>query len=283
MRDFSISDIRKINEAYLTMLSESARIGSDGYDSLGFDSDGYDRFGKNVLGINKDGYDDEGYDALGFDKDGWSRDGWPSPRLNPEAYGLEPSQVEDWIKTEIEKRIAKGRNGLAQRKHLGRHSEGSYANVGSRRRRPSNAQGQEEFQNKLKSALRSFEAESKREDDEKKEEERQEFLNSEEGQAEIRAKKERMSQMRRTPEFRKRHAEYQRDYQRAMRLLYGENSGRATPDDIIWMSSNPVFKRLKAKKEKKEMEERDRIRREEEERTRIRQQGRYYRMVDFVK
>ena len=120
MRDFSVSEIRKINEAYSNMLTEAARIGKDGFDSLGFDKDGYDRFGKNIFGINRDGYDDEGYDILGFNREGWNKEGWPSPRNDPEAYGLKPEEVEDWIKSETEKRMVRGRGTMMQRKALER-------------------------------------------------------------------------------------------------------------------------------------------------------------------
>lgn len=257
MKDFSLTELRQINEAYSSMLTEAARIGKGGFDSLGFDKDGYDRFGKNIFGINRDGYDDEGYDILGFNREGWSKEGWPSPRMNPDAYGLKPEEVEDWIKTETEKRMIRGRNVLTQRKALGRHSEGKYADRVGNRKRPPMTPEQVEFQKKLKKFAAEARAELRRAETEKRKAEREAYLASEEGQAEIRAKKERLSQMRKTDEFRAKNAEYQRDYERARRILDGKLRHHLTVDDVIWMTNNPVYKSLKAKRDAEERRQRE--------------------------
>ena len=86
--------------------------------------------------------------------------------------------------------------------------------------------------------------------------EREAYLASDEGRAEMEERKRRLEQSRRSPEFRAKQAQYQRDYKRAMRLL-DISGGHATPDDIIWMSTNPVYKRLKAKREEAEREARE--------------------------
>jgi len=259
MKDFSLSELRRIRESYISMLNESARIGKNGFDSLGFDSEGYDRLGKNIFGINRDGYDDEGYDILGFDREGWSKEGWPSPRMNPEAYGLKPEEVDGWIKSEIEKMMLRGRNVLKQRKALGKHSEGKYADRAGNRKRIPQSPEQNRFQERFDKLSTDARADIRRSKTERRRAEREAYLSSEEGQAEERAKKERLSQMRRTDEFRARNAEYQRDYERARRILDGKIRNHLTPDDIIWMSTNPVYKSLKAKRD-----EEDRKMREEE-------------------
>lgn len=252
MKDFSLDELRRINEAYSTMLTEAARIGKDGFDSLGFDKDGYDRFGKNIFGINRDGYDDEGYDILGFNKDGWNKEGYPSPRTNPEAYGLKPEEVDDWIKTEIDKRMIRGRNVLTQRKSLGKHSEGKYVDRVGNRRRPPMTPEQMEFQKKLKKFAADYRSDERKREIEQRRADREAYLASEEGQAETRAKKEHLSQMRKTDEYRAKNAEYQRDYERARRILDGKNRHHLTVDDVIWMTNNPVYKSLKAKRDAEE-------------------------------
>lgn len=256
MRDMSIFELRKIGESYSKMLNEAARIGANGFDSLGFDKDGFDKFGKNMFGINRDGYDDEGYDILGFNKDGWNKEGWPSPRNNPEAYGLKPEEVDDWIKSEIDKRMVRGRNVLMQRKSLGKHEEGKYVERHPKRKRILTDE-QKEMQAKLQRGVAKIRAEMRKEAMEKRRLEKEAYLSSEEGIAEQKAKREKLSEMRKTPEYRERNAAYQRDYERARRIIDGKIRHHLTADDLIWMNSNPVYKSLRAKKDAEEKKKRE--------------------------
>ena len=110
---------------------------------------------------------------------------------------------------------------------------------------------------KSKKFAAKYHADLRKAETEKRRAERQAYLDSEEGQAETAAKKERLSQMRKTDEFRAKNAEYQRDYEKARKILNGKIKHHLTVDDLIWMNNNPVYKRLKAKKYAEEKRQRE--------------------------
>lgn len=233
--------LSEISRAYRSMCESAKELALVGFSEFGYDSDGRD-----VLGCDRSGYDSEGYDALGFDREGWSREGAPSPRRNPEIYGISDDEVDDFVRNEIERRKEIALKKLVGWKKAAHDVKGLYP-------KPVNT-----FRNASPAALMAAEYAERAEmelDDRKPganaatapEEDPEMLARSERRKAELSAK-------RRTDEFRKKNAEYMRDYNRAKRLLYGGKRGmhRWTAEDIIWAKSNPTFLKMEKKKAEKD-------------------------------
>ena len=256
LKPFKNSDLNPIVEAYLNISEARYREGfgadgfnEEGFDALGYDREGYDRTGHDVFGCDRSGYDAEGYDRLGFNREGWSKEGWPSPRLNPDAYGIMPEQVDEFIKNAEKEREWRIRRSLNVQVSTGKDVSGKYSKGRVYRKHSDVPKSWDEwrFQQNLKKFNKQLKDERKAERDAIRTAAKEEKMATPEWQAKQKAHKEaaykKQLEYIKTPEYKAKQKAYMADYLRAKKLLSG--NVKWTIDDILWAKTNETFRKMK--------------------------------------